>query len=92
MILEKELYATKQTMTEGHEPLVLKYFIISQKVECDHGDMMLYGVEVEKDSSESCCVSNVTNDFNYICFVIRSLSNANVTPIAVAEILDDFTQ
>lgn len=87
---EQRLITTKVASNDLNEELTLKYYLTSKRsVETDN---MVYGISVTKQSpkgEESDVVENISYDEEQVLELVHIISENTVTPICLAEILDD---
>lgn len=90
-MLEKTIYIEELNFN-------MKYEITStKKVFEDYGMVQVYGInayrEGFKDSCEdylSCCIEDISSDYNFVKDIIQKLSEYKVLPVHIKDIVCDF--
>lgn len=87
---EQRLISTKQVNTECGEVLHLEYYLTSKDSVEEEGKV--YGISIENhhgDRVETDVVENISYKEEQVLEFVHILSENTVTPICMAEILDD---
>ncbi|MDO5294019.1 MAG: DUF6514 family protein [bacterium] len=87
---EQKLITTKVAGNDDNKKLMLEYYLTEKKSE--ETEEVIYGISVTKQSDEgieSDVVDNISYKKEKVLDLLHILSENTVTPICLAEVLDD---
>ena len=88
IIMEQRLIATRQTVAENGNLLILQYFLLKERFPSRKQN---FGVMIrERNSGEKALASNLSTSVVQVFRLIRRLADCTVTPTALADVLADW--
>ena len=86
--MEQRLIATRQTVAENGNLLILQYFLLKERFPSRKQN---FGVMIrERNSDEEALVPNLSTSVVQMFRLIRRLADCTVTPTALADVLADW--